>query len=156
MKISTLHTLVVFLLTVLLTDAHRILGIFPFSGISHNKMSDRLMKELALRGHQVDVVSHYPVKKPIPNYNHIIDLSGSLPVVVNNMSYEFVIDNLIKTSLVGTIATQFGSELCHLMDLPKFRELIRNPPRDPPYDLLITSVRNESGTENNKCNVGGV
>jgi len=31
-------------------------------------MQEELMKGLAKRGHQVDVVTHFPQKNPIPNY----------------------------------------------------------------------------------------
>lgn len=44
----------------------RILGIFPFPGASHFAMHGRIMRELAKSGHEVDVVSHFPAKAPIP------------------------------------------------------------------------------------------
>lgn len=45
----------------------RILGIFSLAaGPSHFLMYERLMIELAKRGHKVDVVSHFPQKQPIP------------------------------------------------------------------------------------------
>lgn len=46
-------------------DGYRILGIFPLNGRSHMMMFEQLMKGLAKRGHQVDVVSTFPQKKTI-------------------------------------------------------------------------------------------
>jgi len=48
-------------------------------------MQEALMKDLARRGHQVDVVTHFPLEKPIPNYKNI-SLKGSLPQVMNNLT----------------------------------------------------------------------
>lgn len=124
-------------------NSYRILAIFPFNGLSHFVMFERLVKELVIRGHQVDLVSHHPVKtlkEPNPNLRHIINLSGTIPFLMNNLTFEFGTKTLGDSSISVTIATQFGSDLCHLLDLPKFKELIRNPPKDPPYDLLLTEV----------------
>lgn len=100
------------------------------------------MKELASRGHQVDVIGHHPLKKPIPNYKDIIDLSGTAISLVNNMTFEFGTTALSEDTLVMEIATQFGTDLCDLMDLPKFKKFIQNPPKDPPYDLLVVEASN--------------
>nr|CAD7591387.1 unnamed protein product [Timema genevievae] len=48
-----------------------ILGIFPFPARSHLILITSLMKELASRGHQVTVVSHFPQEKPLQNYTDI-------------------------------------------------------------------------------------
>ncbi|CAB0034905.1 unnamed protein product [Trichogramma brassicae] len=59
-------------------DAYRILGVFPFAGKSHNIIFESLMKGLAKRGHQVDVVTHFPLVEPLKNYNDIINLNGTM------------------------------------------------------------------------------
>lgn len=43
-----------------------ILAIFPLPGKSHFVMFERILKELAIRGHDVDVVGHFPLKDPVP------------------------------------------------------------------------------------------
>lgn len=43
-----------------------ILAVFPFAGPSHFAMFGRLMKGLAEKGHELDVVSYFPQKTPIP------------------------------------------------------------------------------------------
>ncbi|XP_025987486.1 UDP-glucosyltransferase 2 [Solenopsis invicta] len=127
------------LLTILACDQAanglRILGLFPLHGKSHWIMQEALMKELAKRGHQVDVVTHFPLKKPIPNYKDI-SLEGSLPSVVNNMSAVEVLR--FQTPNVAYLVQMAGTQLCELLNHPKLQELIKNPPQDPPYDLIVT------------------
>lgn len=43
-----------------------ILGIMPLNGRSHFQMAEALFRGLAENGHNVDVVGHFPLKKPIP------------------------------------------------------------------------------------------
>lgn len=45
---------------------YKILAILPLNSRSHFVMFERLLKGLAEKGHEVDVVSHFPQKKPIP------------------------------------------------------------------------------------------
>ncbi|KAJ9582122.1 hypothetical protein L9F63_003536 [Diploptera punctata] len=54
----------------------RILALFPYIGKSHFVVFEPYVKELATRGHQVVVVSHFPQKNPIKNLKDI-SLVGS-------------------------------------------------------------------------------
>lgn len=99
-------------------------------------MFKAVMKSLADAGHQVDVVSHFPLEKPSENYTDIIDLSGTLPMMVNNLPYE-----MMKHFGSLSLKTAFkitGTKVCELLELPEMQELIKNPPTDRPYDLVIT------------------
>lgn len=49
----------------------RILGLFPHLGKSHFDVFEPLLKELAIKGHNVTVVSHFPLKTPLKNYEDI-------------------------------------------------------------------------------------
>lgn len=53
----------------------RILGLFPHPGLSHFHFFHPIMRELALQGHNVTVVSHFPDAKPVANYKDL-PLSG--------------------------------------------------------------------------------
>lgn len=119
--------------------ASRILGVFAHNGRSHFLMNEQLLKGLAKRGHQVDVVSHFPLKKPFPNYNQIIDLTGTIPYLENNLTYGSIRAS-VSASGIPFLAATSGGVLCDLMDQPRFRELIENPPTDPPYDLVIVNI----------------
>lgn len=119
-------------------DASRILGIFPYNGKSHFKMFDVLCRELAKRGHQVDVIGHFPLKTPLANYTDVVDLNGTLKTVVNGLTTDY--GKQIQRSITYYVATVFGNDLCDLMKQEKMQKFIKNPPNDPPYDLIIVEV----------------
>lgn len=48
-----------------------ILAFLPTFARSHYGAFQPLLKELAVRGHNVTVVSHFALKDPPPNYHHI-------------------------------------------------------------------------------------
>lgn len=45
-------------------ETANILGFLPLPSKSHHVMFERIFKELARRGHDVDFVSHFPLKNP--------------------------------------------------------------------------------------------
>jgi glucuronosyltransferase len=53
------------------TTCARILGVFPCPSKSHLVVFTALTKELARRGHELVVVSPYPLSKPMANYTDI-------------------------------------------------------------------------------------
>lgn len=122
------------------TRGARILGLFALQAKSHFIMYQEVMKSLADAGHQVDVVSHFPQKKPYPNYTDLINLEGTSVALMNNVSYEYL---PAMTSIVSMKAAidMVGTDVCNLMELPELQKLIKNPPSNPPYDLVITEVR---------------
>ena len=119
-------------------DGSRILGVFPWNIRSHFIMFEALLKGLARKGHQVDVVSVFPLKEPYPNYTDIY-LPPINPGVVNNLTFA----NVKQLRHLGTYftATNSGNKLCDGLGNPNLQKLITNPPKDPPYDLLITQVK---------------
>ncbi|XP_033334725.2 UDP-glucosyltransferase 2 [Megalopta genalis] len=129
-------------LLVALTCCHlgsglRILGMFPLNGHSHWVMAERLMLALAERGHQVDVVTHFPMKKTPPNYTQF-SLDGSLKAVKNNIdaktAAEFGKLNFDK------LVSMAGMDICDLLSHENIQRFIKNPPNDPPYDLVVIEV----------------
>jgi len=137
MKILVLSILLVILASDRFADGYRILGVFPLNTRSHWIMMEELMKGLARRGHQVDVITQFSLKKPIPNYTEI-NLVGSLPTIVNNVSATMA--QQWRTSSMYAITHFGGTIVCELLNHPKVRDLIENPPRDPPYDIVIAEV----------------
>lgn len=120
------------------TQGLRILGLFPLNGKSHYVICDRLMKGLAEKGHQVDVYSHFPSKRPIKNLKDY-SLEGSLPELQNNLTYEKTMQLRLRN--IRLAISTLGTNLCDLMSLPVFQDLLKNPPHDPPYDVVIVEVR---------------
>lgn len=119
------------------SEGARILGIFPLQGISHFLMCDRLMKILAERGHQVDVISHFPLKVPFPNYNDF-SLEGSLYPITNNVNYSDI--RMFSTTSLKYLLFYSGDKICELFKHPILENVIKNPSNDPPYDLVIIEV----------------
>ena len=119
------------------SDGARILGIFPLHGKSHFIMCEQLMKILAEKGHQVDVISHFPLNKPFPNYNDL-NIKGSLPPIINNISYT-QLEDLTSTNLANFM-DMCGDKICELFKHPVINNIIKKPPNDPPYDLVIVEV----------------
>jgi len=109
------------------TNSYRILGMFPLEGKSHWIMQEALMKELARRGHQVDVFTHFPLEKPIPNYKDI-SLNGSLPQIMNNLTASEIRACGPFSWSLATLVENDGNTICNLLSLPKIQELIKNPP----------------------------
>ncbi|KAF2882089.1 hypothetical protein ILUMI_24092 [Ignelater luminosus] len=121
-----------------ISQSYRILGLFPVQGKSHIVMFEKLMKELAKRGHEVDVLSHFPQKKPIPRYNDI-SVRGSLPLLVNNMSISVVKEHLTGYyDVVKFILTQVGIDICEvILNTPAAQELKNSKKK---YDLVVTEI----------------
>ncbi|XP_051165290.1 UDP-glucosyltransferase 2-like [Leptopilina boulardi] len=120
-----------------ISDGYRILGLFPLNGKSHFVMCEQLMKTLAKKGHQVDVVSHFPLKKPFSNYRDF-SLKGSIPNVVNNLTFQQF--NQFTQGSFKHFVDITGNEICKLLNHPVINNIIKNPPNDPPYDLVIVEV----------------
>jgi len=53
-------------------ESSKILMVFPSPSRSHLVIGSALMKGLAERGHNVTVVSSFPLEKPMKNYRDII------------------------------------------------------------------------------------
>lgn len=65
---------VIFLLIVILTvntDSYNILAVFPHSGRSQFETFAVLLRELSKKGHNLTVISHFPLKHAVPNYKDI-------------------------------------------------------------------------------------
>nr|UEN71108.1 UDP-glucosyltransferase 332G1 [Meteorus pulchricornis] len=116
-------------------ESLRILGLFPLAGRSHFISNSHLMKGLANRGHQVDVVGHFPLKKPIPNYTDI-SLAGLAPQYTNNLSYEgaMTFNQYSKRSFVYDV----GIKTCDLLSTEVFQQLLKTPKGT--YDVVIVQM----------------
>ncbi|XP_043467651.1 uncharacterized protein LOC122501928 [Leptopilina heterotoma] len=117
------------------SDGYRILAIFPYNSRSHNNVFEGVTRGLAKRGHQVDAVTHFQMLNPPKNYRTIINLSGTRSEVVNNFTVEFVVE---LQNLIPVISKMFGNDICELLNNENLQKLIKSPPNDPPYDILIT------------------
>jgi glucuronosyltransferase len=127
------------LLLINMAESFKILGIFAHIGKSHFDVFEPYLEQLAARGHQVTVVSHFPPKYSIPNYK-IIDLRGTtkLDKTVNIISH-LVIPQMgqLESALV---LSEWGADACDkTFQHPSVQELIKS---DEKFDLLITEMFN--------------
>lgn len=114
------QTLLVFLKLLLSVNSYRILGLFPHPGKSHVDVFLPLMKGLANAGHEVLVVSHFPLNKPVPKYKDI-SLKGQVLVDVFDMLPDqskierwrtiFLLDDLAQMSCELGLATKEVQDL---------------------------------------------
>lgn len=102
-------------------------------------MLESVAKALVSKGHKVDVISHFELKKPPKNYTTIINLDGSMPKAVNSWTMEMV-DTIRNSDIIDILVRNYGRSYCKLMYLKEMQRFIRNPPKDPPYDLVIVEV----------------
>ncbi|XP_039303799.1 UDP-glucosyltransferase 2 isoform X1 [Solenopsis invicta] len=117
-------------------NGYRLLALFPLQVKSHFVMFEPLMKGLVRKGHQIDVVTSFPLKKPYPNYTDIVTVPITLKLV-NNMSYEMM-NNLISENQTHVVGTIGGNDLCKLLADSKIKELAQ--PKNPPYDAVLMEV----------------
>jgi glucuronosyltransferase len=66
-----------------MSEGANILGIFPFQAKSHAITFTALMRELAIRGHNVTVLSLHPQKDSLANYTDIVLKSSMLDFMDN-------------------------------------------------------------------------
>ncbi|XP_033229035.1 UDP-glucuronosyltransferase 2B15-like [Belonocnema kinseyi] len=135
---KSLFLLLIIYLDIMETHSERILAVFPFNAKSHHNVFNAFLRSLAKKGHQVDVITHYPLKNPPKNYRTIVNLHGTRTDYVNNVSMEFISGQ--TGSPVSFFATVAGNEICNLLSLKKMQNVIKNPSNEPPYDLVITQV----------------
>lgn len=123
-------------------SSYRILGIFPLNGRSHMMMFERLMKGLAARGHQVDVASRFPLRQPYVNYTDI-HLKMSPGNFASDLGLAITYDRIVDDNIfnIHFMTTELGNFLCEegLKD-PYLQGIIKNPPTEQPYDLVIVEV----------------
>ncbi|XP_046736276.1 UDP-glucosyltransferase 2-like [Diprion similis] len=116
-------------------NSARILAVVPLDSKSHFIMFEAVMKSLADAGHQVDVYSYFPQKRPYPNYTDItIGDINETPAEVG-LTYDLIHG---QWSMKDIMIELGGNLPCQSLGHPQLQKLIKSPPTDPPYDLVIT------------------
>ncbi|XP_066150307.1 UDP-glucosyltransferase 2-like [Euwallacea fornicatus] len=132
---TMLHTILFSIFLSKLCSGANILAIFPLPGFSHFVMFAPLMEELARRGHNVDVVSFFPLKNPIDGYNDMI-LSGNFPSTTNRHLKD--IRHFPNVKMVARMTSHCGAEFCKsTFEGPQLQVLKQSSKK---YDLLITEL----------------
>lgn len=134
MKTENIILLAIFITFMKACSAYRILGLYPLPKQSHFNMFNQLFKALAKKGHQIDLISMSPFEESYPNYKQIFMLPDNPDPVFTH--YDKIKDMESNVSLVAWM----GYLRCQAMESSNFLRFVQNPPKDPPYDLIITQV----------------
>lgn len=68
---KVLYLLVIFGLVIVKIDGLKVLTIAPFSAKSHFAIASAITKTLHKAGHNITMLSPFPLKKPLENYTDI-------------------------------------------------------------------------------------
>lgn len=98
--------LIVLLSVASLSQSLKILALFPYGGKSHVDVFLPLTKALAQKGHQVTVIGHFPLEKPIPHYTDI-NLRGQQFVEFFNLEFRTSKKSMFLTPLLLNDMSQF-------------------------------------------------
>jgi hypothetical protein len=132
---------ILFTLTILgvfkVSNSYQILAIYALPIRSHFIMINEVLKGLVEKGHKVDIINPLPHKEANPNYTQIIRLPENQNLLSNGLSYQEAHNLSNSMFKIGLL----GYEICQYLGHPEFLHLARNPPKDPPYDLIITQVK---------------
>ncbi|XP_074113676.1 UDP-glycosyltransferase UGT5-like [Cotesia typhae] len=149
-KIMNLKSLILLISALTVCDSYRILGIFPLVARSHMMFFEQTMKGLARRGHQVNVISVFPQKKPHPNYTDL-EIPLMSPNLVNNMTLDFVKTFFEDIDMIYYFSGTFGNGLCEKgFETPVVQKLLKNT-ANPPYDLVIVECTEKNSIPANAC-----
>ncbi|KAJ8719643.1 hypothetical protein PYW08_011818 [Mythimna loreyi] len=108
-----------------------ILGIFPYQGKSHFIVFRVYLRELAKRGHNVTVISHFPEQDPPANYNDI-SLAGSIKPIEGEAPFE---NSYFTLFLVSLYLAHAAVENCNVMLAnERVQSLIKEKPK---YDVIV-------------------
>nr|XP_032518412.1 uncharacterized protein LOC116770883 [Danaus plexippus plexippus] len=111
--------------------ALNILAIYPYHGKSHFIVFKVYLQELARRGHNVTVISHFPEVNPSKNY-HDISLAGSMQEMEDRLPFHRSYLTVLATALY---LTKFGTDNCKVMlENERVRNLIKDKPK---FDVIV-------------------
>lgn len=128
-------TWLVFFSALSIASPANVLALFGFPGRSHWTMVEPLLKGLASRGHNVTVLSNFPLQEPLENY-HDLSLEGANKLVADF----FTIDIARNVGPTGSFFFMIDAtkQFCEAnMVHPSVQKILRA--RDK-YDVVITEV----------------
>lgn len=123
-----------------LSSSLKILGAFPFPWRSHFVMYGKLMKELALKGHEVDVISAFPLVKSIPNYRDIDIRTVGMEFLYNNVNYTMY--KAFRSLVVNDVVKVSGIDPCDSLNHPNVQKVLNM--KKGAYDVIVMEVRDLS------------
>lgn len=105
------NVLAIFAITLNGVYSLNILGVFPYQGKSHFYVFDPYLRELTRRGHNVTVISHFPMNIPANNYRDI-SLAGKAKVFEDVMTLQRSYMSIFK---IAFFLYDAGTDNCRTM-----------------------------------------
>lgn len=128
-----IYKLYIFTLFFILSSGLNILILFPHPGKSHFNAFAELAKELARKGHKVTMVSHFPLKKPMQNYEDI-DLQTDDDKFVEFLKLDDVPRNRFRYYWSMQLVSDMIPGGCKTLKSEKIKELLK---RKGEFDLIL-------------------
>lgn len=131
--------IVSFLITNQISNGYKILGIFPHGGKSHFNMFVPILRELARRGHEVTVISHFPEKQPLPNYTDI-SLVGAGDIDLNTTPVSMIEEiGYFRDIKEHMLVLESGKNNCEGLNFPQIQSFIKSNKK---FDIIIQEYFN--------------
>lgn len=124
---------ITFLFACEISFASRILFLFPIQSKSHLIIVQSLSTTLAEKGHEVTVVSPFPLSKPMKNYRDIKIPLSEESNFINGMVMNSNQSMLWSMTLAVRIVTDLGESM---LEMPEFKKMIR----EESFDLVIIGL----------------
>ncbi|XP_044733865.1 UDP-glycosyltransferase UGT5-like, partial [Chrysoperla carnea] len=115
------------------SNGYKILGVFPHGGKSHFMVFVPILRELARRGHEVTVISHFPEKNPLPNYTDI-SIIGAGKIGLNNMQTSMFVPSKIQNIKEHILLSEKGMQNCEALNYPQIQDLIKS---NKTFDVIL-------------------
>lgn len=124
----------------------KILGVFGHLGKSHFDVFKPLLEELARRGHEITVVSHFPrtekaiQTEPLPNYKDIDLRDDKHGVFVNVVDLKRIDHSIIRIFKELYSLSDMSAVACEIgLNNPQVKELVAS---DQKFDVVLTESFN--------------
>lgn len=136
--------IIVLFLNIICVSTYNILGVFPLTGKSHFLSFEPILKGLAVKGHNVTVLNHFPLKVSLKNYKDVVigdsdffynDIENSnLPILSKiDTSRKQMYQTFLVLAFLGQRACEIMFESKNVQDFLK---------QNNGFDIVITEYFN--------------
>ncbi|XP_050298918.1 UDP-glycosyltransferase UGT5-like isoform X4 [Anthonomus grandis grandis] len=133
------------LLLVYNVNSYKILGVFPIAAVSHQILATKLMETLAEAGHEVTLVSPYPVKNVAKHWkyrNIVLDgIAEEFEDFLKNFNF-YGGDNTNPITRIRQVFKMITDMTNNTLSHPKMIELVKS---NEQFDALIVEQFNQDG-----------
>lgn len=118
---------------------YKILGILPHPGKSHFDVFEPLLKALAVKGHEVTVISHFPQQQSLKSYRDV-SLKGTAPPLVDAFNVDNYKGAWYEKYLGNFLLAYFGYKSCVTgLSSRQMQDFLRS---NQTFDLIIMEYFN--------------